>query len=71
MPALPRTKDTTRPRDTWSMMVLDGLERMTTALRRGDAISAQSVTEIEALCRRADALKAALDDRLQVLEEPK
>ena len=69
MPALPRQKDTTRPRDCWAIMVLGGIEKVTEALRRGDAFDAQSVAEMQALCRRLDALKAALDERLSVLEE--
>ena len=69
MPALPRHKDTTSPRDAFKVIVLGGLESMTTALRRGDAINAQSVAEIEAVCNRADALRAALESRLAVLED--
>ena len=68
MPGLPRAADKTRPRDAYQMMVLDPIERTTTALRRGDAISAQSVAEIDALIRRVEALKLALEDRLQILE---
>ena len=69
MPPLPRHKDTTRPRDVWSLFVLNGVERMTESLRRGDSFDAVSVAEIEALCRRVDALRAALDERLAVLED--
>ena len=68
MPALPRHKDQTRPRDAFRLILIEGLERMTTALRRGDPLDARSVEEIEQVCRRADALQEALHGRLHLVE---
>jgi hypothetical protein len=45
------------------------LEQVTTALRRGDDFSAQAVHDLEAFCQRAAALRAALDARINVLED--
>lgn len=66
---LPRAKDTTKPRDVFAMLYLEPLERVTMALRRGDAFSPASIAQLEAMTRRFDALKAALDDRMQMIEE--
>ena len=40
MSGLVRARDVTRPRDCWSVMVCGGVERLTEALRRGDAFDA-------------------------------
>lgn len=63
MTALARMKDTTRPRDCWAVMVCGGVERLTEALRRGDAFDAQSVTDMDDLCRRLEAFRSALESR--------
>lgn len=66
---LPRVSDCTRPRETFSLLVLEPIERLTTALRRGDAFSAQALADMEALRNRLKAFDAALDARLSVLED--
>lgn len=66
---LPRAKDQTRPRDTFQIMVLGPVEQMTTALRRGDAFSAQALAEMHELSRRLKAFQRALDDRLSLIED--
>lgn len=63
MTALPRVKDVTRPRDCWAVMVCGGVERLTEALRRGDAFDAQSVADMDELCRRLEAFRVALEMR--------
>jgi hypothetical protein len=65
---LPRAANP-RPRDSFSMLMLMPLEQVTTALRRGDDFSAQAVHDLEAFCQRAAALRAALDARINVLED--
>lgn len=69
MSALPRVKDTTRPRDCWAVMVCGGVERLTEALRRGDAFDAQSVADMDDLCRRLEAFRMALDMRKSAMAE--
>jgi len=69
MTGLPRAKDETRPRDAFALLYLDGIERLTTALRRGDAFSAQALADMQALDRRWHAFSAALRDRLSVVED--
>jgi predicted transcriptional regulator of viral defense system len=68
MSGLPRMKDTTRPRDCWQVMVCGGVERLTEALRRGDAFDAQSLADMEELCRRLEGFRMALDARKQLVE---
>ena len=65
---LPRAAST-RPRDTLQMLLLGPVESVTMALRRGDEFSPQSIRDLEAFCRRAEALRDALDARLSVLED--
>lgn len=69
MNGLPRMKDTTRPRDCWQVMVCGGVERLTYALRRGDAFDAQSLADMEELCRRVEAFRNALDARKAMILE--
>jgi hypothetical protein len=64
MAALPRANDQTRPRTVFAIFVLEGIERMTTALRRGDPFSAEAVGDMVALHRRFAAFSDALDARL-------
>lgn len=66
---LPRAKDTTRPRDAFALLILNPLEHLTTALRRGDPFSAQALTDMEALRNRLNAFEAALNDRLSLIED--
>ncbi len=57
---LPRAADTSRPRDCWAIMVLGGVERLTEALRRGDAFDRQSLADMRELRRRLGAFEQAL-----------
>lgn len=63
MSGLPRRRDVSRPRDVWQVMVCGGVERLTESLRRGDAYDAQSLSDMEELCRRLEAFRLALDAR--------
>ena len=65
MTGLPRVIDKTAPRDCWSIMVLEAVERLTTALRRGDPFDAQSLSDMQALQRRLGAFEAALDAKIR------
>lgn len=66
---LPRANDTTRPRDTFVLMVLEPVERLTTALRRGDPFSAQALADMEALDNRLSAFSDALAARVALVED--
>lgn len=68
MNGLPRIADTSRPRDCWQVMVLGGIERLTEALRRGEAFDAQSLADMNALRMRLSAFDAALTARLRAAE---
>jgi len=65
MNGLPRASDLTRPRTAYGLMVLEGIERLTTALRRGDPFSADGLEDMLQLRRRLEAFGSALDARLQ------
>lgn len=69
MRGLPRMTDHTRPRDAWALVVCGGIERLTEALRRGDAFDEQSLHDMRALRNRLAAFDAALSMREQVLED--
>ena len=69
MTGLPRVKDETRPQDAFSLMVISGVERITTALRRGDAFSEKALQDMLTLDRRLSAFSAALHDRLPLVED--
>lgn len=69
MTGLPRVPDTSRPRDVFAVMVLGGVERLTEALRRGDAFDAQSLSEMRLLRQRFSAFDAALAAREATLIE--
>lgn len=69
MSGLPRAKDETRPQDAFAIMVLGGIERLTTSLRRGDPFSEKALNEMLALDRRLSAFSQALHDRLPVTED--
>jgi hypothetical protein len=62
---IPRGADLTRPRNAFSMMVLEPIERMTTALRRGDPFSETALQDMLAMNRRLDAFGSALRARLK------
>ena len=61
---LPRVADSTRPHDAFALVVLGGIEKMTWALNRGEAVSAKGLADMQALRRRLDAFSRALDARL-------
>lgn len=69
MTGLPRTTDNTRPREAFDILVIDSIERLTTALRRGDAFSERALRDMEKIRRRLDAFGMALDSRLALVEE--
>jgi hypothetical protein len=62
---IPRGKDTTRPRTAFAIVMLEGFERLTSALRRGDPFSEDALTDMLALRRRYDAFSETLEARLQ------
>lgn len=69
MAGLPKAKDDLRPREAFTILVLDSVERLTMALRRGDAFSAQGLADMQALSRRLKAFSDALEYRLELVEE--
>lgn len=69
MSGLPRAKDETRPRETFNILFLESIERLTMALRRGDPFTAQGLADMQALDRRLGAFHDALESRLVVLED--
>lgn len=68
MKGLPEAKSTVRPREAFDILVLQSIERLTTSLRRGDAFSAQGLTDMQALSRRLQAFNDALNERLSLIE---
>lgn len=69
MTGLPRVADQSRPRDAWALVVCGGIERLTEALRRGDAFDEQSLHDMRALRSRLGAFSDALTAREAILEE--
>jgi hypothetical protein len=69
MGGLPRDKDTTRPQDAFSLILVAGIERLTTSLRRGDPFSEKALHDMLALQRRLAAFSDALDARMPVTED--
>jgi hypothetical protein len=65
MTALPRANDQTRPRTVFGIFVIEGIERMTMGLRRGDPFSAEAVDDMVTLRRRYAGFCEALDARLR------
>lgn len=61
---LPRAKDATRPRSASSIFLLEGFERLTSALRRGDPF--ESLDDLITLRNRYSAFCRALEDRLRL-----
>lgn len=64
MAGLPRANDKTRPREAFAIMVLQPVERLTDALRRGDPFSEQALRDMDHLANRLDAFRAALAERI-------
>lgn len=62
---LSRVPSTVSPRPVWSAFVLGGIERLTDGLRRGDEFTEADVRDLQAVVMRLDALKAALEMRIQ------
>lgn len=50
-------------------MVCGGVERLTSALRRGDPFSEKALNDMLALQRRLSAFSDALDARMPVVED--
>ena len=69
MSGLPRMKDTTRPQDAFALVLIGGVERLTTALRRGDPFSEKALQDMLQLQRRLSAFSDALDDRMPMTED--
>lgn len=69
MSGLPRMKDCTRPHDAFTIVMIGGIERLTTALRRGDPFSEKGLQEMLKLDQRLSAFSAALHDRLPLTED--
>lgn len=69
MTGLPRAKDETRPQDAFSVVMLGGIERLTTSLRRGDPFSEKALQDMLALDRRLSAFSTALHSRLPLTED--
>lgn len=68
MMAIPRAKDMTRKADVFDILLIDPVERLTHMLRRGDAISDDAEAAICKMIARGDALKAAYEHRVSVVE---
>ena len=68
---LPRAKDITRRLDLFDLMVIEPIERVTTLLRRGEPFTVEQVDRMERLRMRLEALIAALDARLSLVEDDK
>jgi hypothetical protein len=69
MNGLPKVETQWRPRDTMRLMVFDPIERMTEALRRGDAFTPESLRDMQLMQQRLEAFSDALDARLSLLED--
>lgn len=69
MSGLPRVQDSTRPREAFSLLVLEPVERLTTALRRGDPFSDQALSDMQALNRRLKSFGDALEYRISLVED--
>jgi len=69
MAGLPRSKDTTPARDVMVVWVVQPIEHMTMALRRGDPFTAQSLQDMLTVRRRIGAFGDALDARLAEIPE--
>lgn len=69
MSGLAKAKDETRPQDAFALIILYGIERLTTSLRRGDPFSEKALQDMLSLDRRLSAFSQALHDRLPVTED--
>lgn len=66
--ALPRAPDASRPRTATQIMLFGMFEAMTTHLRRGHPVDAETSATIEGLLSRADALSAAYTARVSLID---
>jgi len=71
MNGLPKSKDTTRPKDAFYLVMVLGVERMTQALMKGDAVSPSGLQDMQALERRLGAFSRALNARVEQAENVK
>lgn len=63
---LPRMKQMSAGRKPESYFLFGGIERLTYDLMRGEAVSAATVRDAQALILRVDALKDALTQRIDL-----
>lgn len=63
---LPRLKQMTAGKKPESYFLFGGIERLTYDLIRGEAVSPDTVRDAEALIQRVDALRDALNTRIQM-----
>lgn len=66
--SIPRAKDMTRKADVFDMLLVEPIERITHMLRRGDPVSDDAENAIHKIIARGDALKAAYEQRISVVE---
>lgn len=66
MTGLPRAKDVTRPQSVFSVVLIQGIERLTTSLRRGDPFCGDSLNDMIVLRNRLDAFRLALEERVRL-----
>lgn len=69
MTGLPRANDTTKAQDAFGLVIIGGVERLTTALRRGDPFTEKGLQEMLTLDRRLQAFSDALAARLPLTEK--
>ena len=60
---LPRVHSTTHRRPVWEIVVLNGIERMTEQLMRGDAFSEDDLSDMRKLRARMTGFDRALEAR--------
>jgi hypothetical protein len=65
---LPRAPDQSRPVTATQTMLFGMVEAMTMRLRRGDPVSDETCRTIEGFVQRAQALDAAYQQRLALVE---
>jgi len=66
---LPRATPTIRPASATQVMLFGMFEAMTTRLRKGDPVDSETCRTIEGLIQRAQALNAAYEARVALVED--
>ena len=69
MTALPRAPDNSRGVDVFAVLFEEPIERLTSLLYKGAPFPEADVDRLHRLIRRTDALRAALEARLALIEE--